>query len=170
MKELLARCKLFQDLDEEAIAQLMAIARKQTYRDGEHPFLLGQEADCLFVVLSGKVDICLPLAVGGEMKEIAVESKEAGSALGWSAFASPFRFRLSARAAGPCELAAFPREDLLALFEREPRTGYRFVRRISEVVGERLLTMQALWARELQRAIAGGLTASPAAHTTEAQA
>jgi hypothetical protein len=39
------------------------------------------------------------------------------------------------------------------VFDAAPAVGYRFVSRLAEVVGFRLLTFQALWVRELQRAV-----------------
>ena len=46
------------------------------------------------------------------------------------------------------------------MFEAEPRIGYVVMRHIAEVVGRRLLQVEALWARELQRAVTDSLAAS----------
>ena len=153
MKDVLRRCEVFSGLEDEVVSSIAAIARRQTFATGEHPFLLGQAADRLFVVLSGSVDLCVPIAVMGTMRDITVETKGVGSALGWSAFVKPNRFRLSARAAAPCELAALSREELVLLFSKDAESGRKFVERIAEITAQRLLAVQAIWVRELQRSV-----------------
>jgi len=157
MTGFLGECEVFEGLNTQALSRLMAVAQSQTYEAGEHAFLLGQEAEHVYVVREGSIDMCLPVAVRGEVEQVPVETKGPGSAIGWSALVSPYRFRLSARAAERCELAAFPRKELLRLFDDDPRSGYVFLRRIADIIGGRLLKVQALWARELQRTLSGGL-------------
>jgi CRP-like cAMP-binding protein len=151
---------IFGELRDTEAAQLLAVARPQQCHKGECLFLLGDHADRLYVVLTGKMELTFPLSFGGVVRDVPVELKTPGSALGWSALVKPHRFTLSARAAETSELAAFLRQDLLRVFEAEPRIGYVVMRHISEVVGRRLLQVQALWARELQRAVTDSLTAS----------
>jgi len=151
----------FAELQESETAPLLTMAHPLSCRANECLFLLGEHADRLYVVLSGKVELTFPLSFGGTVRDIPVESKTPGSALGWSALVKPHRFTLSAWAAEASELATFRRDDLLQLFEAEPRIGYVVMRHVAEVVGRRLLQVQALWARELQRAVTDSLATSP---------
>lgn len=157
---LLRSAAMFGELQDADAARLLAVARPQQCHKGECLFLLGDHADRLYVVLSGKVQLSFPLSFSGVVRDVPVESKMPGSALGWSALVKPHRFTLSARAEESSEVAAFLRQDLLGLFEREPRIGYVVMRHIAEVVGRRLLQVQALWARELQRVVTDSLAAS----------
>jgi CRP-like cAMP-binding protein len=150
---------LFAELDDLEIEHLETISKLRSLRAEEYLFLLGDSADRLYVVLSGKIKTCFPLSLNGVMQDVTVESKGPGDALGWSALVRPYRFTLSARAAGPCEVAGFPRQELLRVMEGDPRLGLDFNKRLAEVIGNRLLKMQALWGRELQRAVSGGLGA-----------
>jgi CRP-like cAMP-binding protein len=156
----LRRAPIFAELHDAEAARLLAEARPQHCRRGECLFLLGDHADRLYVVLTGKVELTFPLSFGDVVRDVPVELKTPGSALGWSALVKPHRFTLSARAAEPSELAAFLRHDLMRVFEAEPRIGYVVMRQIAEVVGRRLLQVQALWARELQRALTNSLAAA----------
>ncbi len=158
----LRRAAIFGELQDAEAARLLAVARPQRCHKGECLFLLGDHADRLYVVLTGGVELTFPLSFGGVVRDVPVESKTPGSALGWSALVKPHRFTLSARAAETSELAAFLRQDLLRVFEAEPRIGCVVMRHIGEVIGRRLLQVQALWARELQRAVTDSLAASPA--------
>ncbi len=153
----LRKAPIFAELHEAEAAQVLSVARSQHCPKGECLFLLGDHADRLYVMLSGKVELTFPISFDGVVRDVPVELKTAGSALGWSALVRPHRFTLSARAAETSELAAFMRQDLLRVFEAEPRIGCVVMRHVAEVVGRRLLQVEALWARELQRAVTDSL-------------
>jgi CRP/FNR family cyclic AMP-dependent transcriptional regulator len=156
--EILRKIDIFEGLDEPQRARLALLARDQFCRKGEYVFLLGDAADRICAILSGKVDLCVPLSLGGVVEDICVESASPGQTIGWSALVKPYRFTLSAKASEPSEFLAFTRHDLHRLFETEPSTGYLLMRRIAEVVGERFLRVQALWLRSLQRDLSNQLS------------
>ncbi len=156
----LRRAAIFAELQDAEAERLLAVARPRQCHKGECLFLLGDHADRLYVVLSGKVELTFPLSFGGVVREVSVESRTPGNALGWSALVKPHRFTLSGRAAEKSELATFARQDLLRVFAAEPRIGYVVMQHVAEVVGRRLLQVQALWARELQRVVTDSLAAS----------
>ena len=153
MLEELSQAELFQGLSTDGVGRLLAIGRRRRLDAGQYLFLLGDSAEHLFVVVKGKVDLCLPVALRGVVKDVSVESLGPGKFLGWSAVVQPYRFTLSARAVEPSEVIGFPRAELLEVFASAPETGYRFFTKLSELVGIRLHTFQALWVRELQRAL-----------------
>jgi CRP-like cAMP-binding protein len=151
----LRRTAIFEGLSEAGMGRLCGLAHPLHCRAGECLFRLGDEADRLYVALGGRVELTFPLSLGAVTREMPFEVRTRGSVVGWSALVAPYRFTLSARATEESELAAFPREDLLRLFEAEPQIGYLVMGHIAELLGRRLLQMQALWVRELQRAVTG---------------
>jgi CRP-like cAMP-binding protein len=153
MDELLAQAELFEGLSRDGVRRLSEIARSRSLAAGEYLFLLGDDADHLYIVVSGNVELCFPMSLHGTVKDITVESAAGGQLLGWSALVKPYRFTLSARAAEPSVVVGFLRQDLMQLFETAPEIGYRFVTKLCELVGVRLLRFQALWVRELQRTL-----------------
>ena len=153
MDALLSQGAFFEGLSDEGRRRLLAIVRRRTLATGEYLFLLGDNAADFFVLVSGKVDLCLPVRLRGVLKDVSVESVRVGQALGWSALVKPYRFTLSGRATEPSEVVCLARRDLLDLFEADVSIGYAFFTKVSEVIGIRLLTFQALWVRELQRAL-----------------
>ena len=162
MQDSLRAAELFNGLDAAKLARLGAIARKRTLQGGDYIFLLGDSAQYISLVVHGLVDLCLPISIGGVVKDITVEAVGPGKTIGWSALVRPFRFTLSARAAAPTDILAFGRLDLEQLFASDPvierviRTG------VSELMVSRLTMFQALWARELQRALDPGRQAASA--------
>lgn len=161
MTDFLAQPNLFPGLDSKGVERLSGIARKRTLESGEYLFLLGDNAEDFYVVVLGSVDLCFPLSFHGAVKDITVETATAGQILGWSALVKPYRFTLSARATAASEVLAFSRRELLPLFEAEPTVGCAFLTKVSEVVGVRLLTFQALWARGLQQLLEAETQARP---------
>lgn len=163
MHDVLRDADLFQGMSPDGIRRLSAIGRSRVLAAGDYLFLLGDHAECLYVVAAGSVDLCLPMSLRGVVRDIPVESATVGKALGWSALVKPYRFTLSARAAEPAEVIGFARGELQGLFDVAPEVGNRLLANLSELVGVRLLTFQALWVRELQRALDAESEYGPAA-------
>lgn len=156
MYDQIKAAELFSGLSLSRIRRLAAIGRALTLRTGEYLFLLGDSAQYVSVVTGGQVDLCCPISFGGVVKDITVESMGPGKTVGWSALVKPFRFTLSARAAQPSEVIAIARPELLHAFEADPEIERVVIARVSELVANRLTMFQALWVRELQRAISAG--------------
>lgn len=151
---------LFAELSDAEAARLLEIARPRECGKAECLFLLGDHADRLYVVLSGAVELNFPVSFGGTVRDVPIEVKRPGSALGWSALVKPYRFTLSAHTTEPTSLLAFLRQDLQRVFDDDPRAGYIVMHHVSEIIGRRLLQVQALWARELQRVVTDSLAVS----------
>ena len=151
MYELLRQADLVEGMSPEQVRRLSLLGRARTLPGGDYLFLLGDSAQHVCIVASGQVDLCFPIRIGGVMTDITVESVGSGRTVGWSALVKPYRFTLSARATEPTNLVAFSRQDLLHLFDNDPGIGCVLLSRVSELVGNRLSSFQALWARELQR-------------------
>src|SRR5512139_1277997 len=126
MHEVLKDADLFEGFNLDDLAKLSAIARSRILSTGDYLFLLGDNAECLYVVAKGTVELCLPMTLGGIVKDIPVESASAGKALGWSALVKPYRFTLSARASEPAEVIGFQRTALEQLINASPQLGTRF--------------------------------------------
>ncbi|MBI2222947.1 MAG: cyclic nucleotide-binding domain-containing protein [Acidobacteria bacterium] len=153
MHEVLKNAELFRGFTLDGIWRLTAIGRSRALAAGDYLFLLGDPAECIYVVANGAMELCLPMTVAGAVRDVRVESAGAGKALGWSALVRPYRFTLSARAAEAAVVIGFPRADLQVLFDAAPDLGKCFLGNLSELVGVRLLTFQTLWVRELQHAV-----------------
>ncbi len=164
MHDVLRTSELLLSLTPAFQAELAAIAEPQSLARGEYLFLLGDHADRLYTVLAGRMEVCFPLSLGGAVRDVTVETIEPGGALGLSALVKPYRFTLSARAGLDTELASFARDRLVAMLDVDLGLGRAFMGRLTEVLGRRLLTMQALWGRELQRSLSARTKVQPPEH------
>ncbi len=149
--EKLAEAELFAGLSDEESRAIAGLARRRNAAAGEVLFRLGEPADELYVIRSGRVELTFPLVVMGETKETRFQSLEAGKTLAWSALVPPYRLTMSARASSDTELLGFERAGVLRHFRELPAVGHVVMANLSRVVAARLHEMVALWVREVQR-------------------
>ena len=147
------RTDLLQGLSEDEAAGVRALAVPVTVPSGDILFRLGAEADHLYLVLSGRVELTLPMRIRDREEDVLLEEKQAGETLGWSGLIPPHRFTLQAKAAMESELLAFPRAALLAHFEANSAVGLAVMKNVASIVGHRLQVFQTLWLREMQRMV-----------------
>jgi CRP-like cAMP-binding protein len=147
------RTDLLQGLPEDEAAGVLALAASVTVPSGGVLFQLGDEADYLYLVVRGRIDLTLPMRVRDREEDVLLEEKAPGETLGWSGLIPPHRFTLKAKAAMESELLAFPRAALRAHFEANPAVGRAVTTNVAVVIGHRLQVFQALWLREMQRMV-----------------
>ena len=140
-------------LSEDEAANVMALAVPVSVPSGGVLFQLGAEADRLFLVVRGRVDLTLPMRIRDGEEDVLLEEKHPGETLGWSGLIPPHRFTLKAKVPMETELLAFPRAALLAHFDAHPTVGLAVTRNVATVIGHRLQVFQTLWMREMQRMV-----------------
>jgi CRP-like cAMP-binding protein len=140
-------------LTEDEAARVMALAVPVSVPSGGVLFQLGAEADRLFLVVRGRVDLTLPMRIRDGEEDVLLEEKHPGETLGWSGLIPPHRFTLKAKVPMETELLAFPRTALLSHFDAHPAVGLAVTRNVAIVIGHRLQVFQTLWMREMQRMV-----------------
>ena len=134
-------------------AEVEALGSRTRVASGEVIFELGDAAESLFVLESGRVALSLPMKVRGAEQDVLIEERAPGQAFGWSALVPPHRFTLKASTSMESEVLALPRAALLEHFAQRPEVGYAVTRNVAAVVGQRLQVLQAMWLREMQRVV-----------------
>lgn len=149
----LAHTDLFAGLDDRQSAAVASLGRVRASRAGLTLFRAGDRAESVLVLREGRVDVSAPLFVLGEPTPVRLESLGPGATLGLCGLVPPHRSPVSAVAATPVVLLAFHRESLLQLITAEPRTGLTLVGNVARALARRNVQLQALWLREMQRAV-----------------
>jgi CRP-like cAMP-binding protein len=144
---------LLNGLAEGEAERILALGSRTALSAGQVLFNLGDAADSLFVVESGRIALTLPLRLPDGQRDVLIEERSPGQALGWSALVPPHRFTLKAAAAIDTEVLALPRTALFEHFAAHPAVGYVVTRNVSAVVGQRLQVLQTMWLREMQRVV-----------------
>ena len=147
------QAELFKDLSAEDAGKVLELGTRVTLSAGSELFGLGDEADNLYLITRGRIRLTLPMQVRGQQENILVEERGPGQIVGWSALIPPYRFTLKAVAPLDAEVMSLPRQRLREHFAANPEAGYTLGLNLATVVGERLQLFQAMWLREMQRAI-----------------
>ncbi|HSK10084.1 MAG TPA: cyclic nucleotide-binding domain-containing protein [Vicinamibacterales bacterium] len=145
--------ELLHGLSPDAARAIVALGSRLVLPAGGVLFTLGSDADRLFLIERGRVSLTLPIQVEGREVDLLVEEKVTGQVVGWSALIPPHRFTLKACAPFEVELLAIERQALVEHFAAHPEVAYTVTRSIAAVVGQRLQVFQAMWLRQMQRAL-----------------
>jgi CRP/FNR family transcriptional regulator, cyclic AMP receptor protein len=144
---------LLKSLPADTAQALLALARRLAVPAGAVLFPLGANAEHLFVIERGRINLTLPMEVYGREEDILVEERSAGQTLGWSALIPPHRFTLKATAQIDTDLIAFHRGTLQDYLAAHPEVGYQVITNLAATVGQRLQVFQAMWLREMKRGL-----------------
>ncbi len=139
--------------DTEAIRELGAMARRESYRNGQEIFESDSPAESLLLILAGEVDLCLPIPVLRGERGVRIDRVAMGAVVGWSAITEPFRYVLSAWAVGSVEALVFGSDPIREWLEAHPRSGLRFQRRVANVIGRRLASTIAALRGEIEHSV-----------------
>lgn len=139
--ETLRRFPLFGGLEFKSIQVLAMASKEVTIPQGEWLFHEREEADAIYVILSGKVD--LRMAINSEGAHTAViDHLVEGDPLGWSALVEPFTYTASALVTEDARLVRLSAEDIRNLMEEYPSVGYRLMDRLSRIIRDRLVNIR----------------------------
>jgi CRP/FNR family cyclic AMP-dependent transcriptional regulator len=132
-------CELFAGLTDEELSEIAAITREQVYDAGAVICAEQEQADHLFILSKGcvQVDVRLhsPLEAGGET---TIEEVQPGRIFGWSSLVKQRRFTASARAVEPSSVLVVDASELNAVFDRHPHLGFVVMKQLAEVIASRL--------------------------------
>ncbi len=137
------------------IERVFALGQTIEVQEGDQLTAIGGQADRLYFVRRGRVRLTMPLNVRGDEREILIEEKGRGDAVGWSALVPPHHFTLNARASIDSELIEIPGEALLRFLSTNRDVGFTVVSNMAQMIGRRLLTVQTMWVRAMQRTVEG---------------
>jgi CRP/FNR family transcriptional regulator, cyclic AMP receptor protein len=128
----LADLRFFKGLPEPHLKKFVENAMSAEFRAAEFIFHEGERANCFYVVLDGGVAL-----VSRERAQL-IETIGPGDLLGWSWLFPPYFWRFSAHAVLPVKAAVFHAAPLREACENDHDFGYELMKRVAEVVVERL--------------------------------
>jgi len=144
---------LLEGLAQEEAERILTLGNRMVLTSGAELFHLGDAAECIYLVIRGRLRLTLPMRVRSNPQDVLVEERSGGQTVGWSALTPPYQFTLTATAAVETEVIKFPREVLKSHLAAHPDTGYTVSMNLSRVIGQRLQLFQAMWLREIQRMV-----------------
>jgi len=144
-EELLEMAQTYQmlsELDPQQLRKLVPLAEYKQYYTGQVIFQIGDQSSYFHLIVSGEV--ALEQVAGG--KPVRLQALHHGDAMGWSALTEDAQTHFQARALSAVSTVAFPGARLRKACDRDPAMGYLLMKRLLEVVSERLDATRALLA------------------------
>ena len=132
----LPSCFLFQKLSAPQMDSLSAITSEEQYQKGKWLFQKDQEADKLYLVKKGAVELLIKVQDTIEIP-IALMRPNNGC-VGISALVDPFRYTLSARCTAESTLLIIKREGLQALMCKDHELGCFMMKNLAQKLHARL--------------------------------
>lgn len=127
-------------LDSAFLDELSTIAEEHTARVGEWVFREGDQANVLYYVVSGRVELKMKLDEKRDT-HITLNVLNEGDALGWSAIVPPYVYKLGALVVANTTLIRLDGDQLRALLEKYPEQGYVLMQGITRAMASRFDTI-----------------------------
>jgi toluene monooxygenase system ferredoxin subunit len=128
----LKRTDLFTVLSDETLKAVADMTRLQSFEDGETLYELGDDADAVYVVASGRVRFSLGV---GNRPDGGGSIMTEGSVIGWAAVLEDAPRRVAtAVCLEDSSLYVIPGDDLLALLDGDAPSGQRMMRRLATLI------------------------------------
>ena len=132
--DFLKKVDIFKGFNKDQLNAVNKDGQKKEYFYGERLFAEGEDADRIWLVKEGQVDLRFDLPGRQTSEENTVFSITTGQTLGWSSFVPPFKYALSAYSATKtCKIIQITKDHLLECFEKDPRMGLMFMTNVATI-------------------------------------
>jgi CRP-like cAMP-binding protein len=133
--ELLRRYPFFANVSAETLGQVAMISEEKMLKAGTKIFDVGDEADKLYIIEQGEVEIQYPLG-SGELR--TVDTAIAGELIMWSALVPPFKSTAVAVVHHDARLIVVDGKRLRELTKSDSSLGYHLLLGINQLLASRL--------------------------------
>ncbi len=132
---------------------LSELATERTWERGDRLITRGTPVSHFYIIKDGRFALTTVLQAGTTRIETAIETKSDREALGWSALLPLRESIYSVYCVIPGTVIELPRGDLEAFMEANPRLGYRLMRNVTQLVGDRAIVLENIWRAEVEQDI-----------------
>ena len=126
---------LFGGIDDDIVEELVSTMETESYDAGDVVFKAGDPADSFFILVTGAVS----LYISG-VTEVAFVALKQGDAFGWSSLAGRDTYSSTVECEKPTTLYKINKNHLDRVLRQHPATGMLFYKRLSGLVGERVIS------------------------------
>ncbi len=139
--EWLKKAELFQSLNESQLTDLLSHSAETPYAAGQTIFTQGNQADYLYVLIQGTIE----LAVRAEEKIAIMTSRveKEGMVFGIPSLLEPFRYNVSAKCLTPCRVLRFEANYIKYKIDNDPKMGIEIMRKLASLYFNRLNELRA---------------------------
>jgi len=151
--DVLKQTRLFRDIDESKLEKIALLAREESFQKDSIIFSEGDNAESLYVIVGGVLDLNFNFMIGEVEQKITIDSKEAGECVGWSAVIPPHRYTLFGICREPLDVLVLEGQSLLQVISEDPVFGFLFMQNIATLISTRMQQLQSMFIQEVRRGI-----------------
>ncbi len=140
-RDLLKKSELFIDLNDMQLENILHHSSVKSFSEGETIFNQGENADYLYVLIEGQVDLSLKDKEDVGFMTSKIE-KEA-SVFGTPSLMEPPVYNVSARCLKPTKALAIEAKYLKNSIEADPQMGIKIMKRLASIYFNRLNELRA---------------------------
>lgn len=131
--------QLFAGQDHYMLKEISMISDEIKLDEGEILFKQGDPAFSLYLIQEGGVSLALEFQKNGSGIHIErMGSIGKGEVLGWSSMVNPYIYCFDAEITRKAKLIKIEAGALRELMDDNPKYGYYFLKKINEIIGDRL--------------------------------
>jgi CRP-like cAMP-binding protein len=134
--EWLKKAELFGTLKESQLNTLLSKSNIESFPEGKMIFRQGEEANCLYVLIQGAVDLAVKAQEQIDFMTSKIERE--GAVFGTASLMEPFRYNVSATCLKPSEVLVIDAFFIQKMMEEYPRMGMEMMKKLASIYFNRL--------------------------------
>lgn len=139
----LERVALFTGLNRSRLEKIRPCCESVGYKLDERIFAEGEEAECIYFVIDGQVDIRFELPNMETSRNMTIVTIVPGKSFGWAGMVEPYQYTRSAYSATEkCVVGRMKADDLRQVFDEDEGTGYVVMTNLARVIAKRFHVLQ----------------------------
>ncbi len=150
MLDLLTEVRVCKGCTEAELEEIAKICERITFKNGERVFEAQCPAEYLYIVGKGLIDLRFSVTCYLASAEITLDQIGKGEIFGWSTFAYPYLYIVSAIAVRDSKLLRIKQSDLNQICTKNSHLGYGIMSKITQTISERFALVQKILVNEVQ--------------------
>jgi CRP-like cAMP-binding protein len=139
--EWLKKAELFETLSESQLNILLSHSSVETFPEGKTIFRQGEEANHLYILIEGVVD--LSVKTGEKFDFLTSKVEREGAAFGIPSLIEPFRYNVTATCLRPSKLLVINASRVKGDMEKDPKMGMEIMKKLVSIYFNRLNEMRS---------------------------
>jgi len=132
----LKKTELFEGLEESELKALLSNTSVQSFSEGETIFRQGDQANHLYILIEGAVD--LTVKAQEEVGFMTSKIEKEGAVFGMPSLIEPFRYNVTATCLKPSRILIIEADHLRKNMEKDPKMGMNIMKKLAFIYFNRL--------------------------------
>jgi CRP-like cAMP-binding protein len=137
----LKKTELFGTLNESQLDLLLSFSSVESLPEGKTIFRQGDEANHLYFLIEGAVD--LSVRTGEKFDFLTSKVEKAGAAFGIPSLIEPFRYNMTATCSKSSKVLVFYAGRVRMEMEKDPKMGMEIMKKLASIYFNRLSEMRS---------------------------